>query len=135
MTFSLVFNESVRYFTRRGSRVHCTSLEASKAFDKVLHYSLFYKMLSRGMSSKFVRLMFYWYSNLHCAVMWKSVLGKSFIIQCGVREGGVLSPYLFSLYIDDVVKDLRKSGYGIYVGNILSGCILYAEDIILLSCS
>jgi len=55
-----VFNESVRYFTRRASRVHCTSLD-SKAFDKVLHYGLFYKMLSRGMSPKFVRLMIYWY--------------------------------------------------------------------------
>ena len=98
-------------------------------------YSLFYKMLSRGMSSKFVRLMIYWYINLHCAVMWKSILGDSFIIQCGVRQGGVLSPYLFSLYIDDVIEDLRKSGYGIYVGNIFTGCILYADDIPLLSCS
>ena len=103
-----MFNELVRYLTRRGSRVHCTSLDASKAFDKVLHYDLFYKMLSRGMSSNFVRLMIYWYSNLHCAVMWKSVLGDSFIIQCGVRQGGVLSPYLFSLYIDDVIKDLKN---------------------------
>jgi len=52
--------------------------------------------------------------------MWKSVLGESFIIQCGVRQGGVLSPYLFSVYIDGVIKDLRKSGYGIYVGNIFT---------------
>jgi len=83
----------------------------------------------------FVRLMIYWYSNLHCAVMWKSVLGESFIIQCGVRQGSVLLPYLFSLYIVDVIKDLRKSGCGIYVGNIFTGCIHYADDIILLSCS
>jgi len=40
--------------------------------------------------------------------MWKSILGYSFIIQCGVRQGGVLLPYLFSLYIDDVIKDLSK---------------------------
>jgi len=67
--------------------------------------------------------------------MWKSILGDSFIMQCGVRQSGVLSPYLFSLYIDGVIQDLRKSGYGIYVGNIFTGCILYADDIILLSCS
>ena len=78
-----VFNESVKYFTRRGSRVHCTSLDASKAFDEVLHYGLFYKMLSRGMSSKFVRLMIYWYSNLHCAVIWKSILGDNFSVLLG----------------------------------------------------
>ena len=31
--------------------------------------------------------------------------------------------------------NVRKSGYGIYVGNVFTGCILYADDIILLSCS
>ena len=40
-----MFNESVRYFIRRGSRVHCSALDASKALrlDKVLHFGLFYK--------------------------------------------------------------------------------------------
>ena len=73
----------------------------------------------------------------HPAVMeqWKSVLGKSFWIQCGVRQGRVLSPYLFAPYIDDVIKALRNSGYGIFVGSIFAGCILYADDIVLLSCS
>ena len=56
------------------------------------------------------------------------------IFQCCWGES-VLSPYLFSLYIDDVINDLRQSGYGIYVGNIFTGCILYADDIILLSYS
>jgi len=39
------------------------------------------------------------------------------------------------LYVADVINDVRKSGYGIYVGNVFTGCILYADDIILLSCS
>ena len=33
-----------------------------------------------------------------------------------VRQGGVLSPILFSAYIDDVICALRKSGYGVYIG-------------------
>ena len=35
------FNESVKHFIRQG-RVHCASLDASKAFDKVLHYGFFF---------------------------------------------------------------------------------------------
>ena len=46
-----------------------------------------------------------------------------------------MSPYLFALYVDDVIRILRNSGYGILVGNIFAGCILYADDIILLPCS
>jgi len=42
------FKESIQYFTSRGSKVHCVSLDASKAFDKVLHAGLFIKLLNRG---------------------------------------------------------------------------------------
>jgi len=118
-----VFNESVKYFVKHGSRVHCAALDASKAFDKVLHHGLFYKMLCKRVPAMLVNILIYWYSHLHCAVLWKSVLGENFSVKCGVRPGGVLSPYLFSLYVDDVINDVRKSGYGIYVGNVFTGCI------------
>ena len=127
------FNESVRYFMKNGSRVHCVSLDAAKAFDKVLHFGLFYKMLSKGVSAVFVKILIYWYSRLQSAVLWKSVLGECFKVVSGVRQGGVLSPYLFALYIDDVIDDVKASGYGIYIGSVFIGCILYADDVVLLS--
>ena len=52
---------------------------------------------------------------------------------CGVRQGGVLSPYLFAFYINDIIEDVRNSGFGIYIGSVFLGCILYADDILLLS--
>jgi len=48
-------------------------------------------------------------------------------------QGGVLSPYLFAYYIDDLIDDVKRSGYGIYKESVFLGCILYADDIILLS--
>jgi len=56
-----------------------------------------------------------------------------FDVKCGVRQGGVLSPYLFSMYIDDLIKELRHSGHGLYVGMVFIGCILYADDTVVLS--
>ena len=44
-----------------------------------------------------------------------------------------MSPYLFSIYVDDLIKELRHSGHGIHVGMVFIGCILYADDIVLLS--
>ena len=63
------------------------------------------------------------------------MLGELFPVTCGVRQGGILSPYLFAVYIDDLITHLKNSGYGIYVGQIFTGCALYADDIALLSAS
>jgi len=62
-------------------------------------------------------------------------MGECFNVICGVRQGGVLllSPYLFAFYIDEIIDDVKKSGFGIFVGSVLLGCILYADDILLFS--
>jgi len=39
------------------------------------------------------------------------------------------------MYSDEVIKALRNSGYGIFVGNFFAGCTLHADNIVLLSCS
>ena len=44
-------------------------------------------------------------------------------------------PMLFSLYIDDLIAHLKSCGYGIHVGSLFVGCVLYADDIVLLSAS
>ena len=71
----------------------------------------------------------FWYSHLQCSVRWNDELGKSFSILCG----GVLSPFLYAIHVDDLIDELRQSGYGLFVGHIFTGCILYADDIVLLS--
>jgi len=52
-----------------------------------------------------------------------------------VRQGGILSPLLFSVYIDDLLNELRVSGYGIHIGSLFTSVIAYADDICILSCS
>jgi len=55
---------------------------------------------------------------LQCAVVWNGIVGYRFDVKCGVRQGGVLSRYLFSVYIGHLIKELRQSGHGIHVGTV-----------------
>jgi len=72
---------------------------------------------------------------MNCSVLWKNVLGDVFSVNCDVRQGILLSPILFSIYVDDLVDLLRRSGFGIFIGKLFLGSILYADDILLLSSS
>ena len=72
-------------------------------------------------------------SKLYASVLWNGLLGNIFPILRGVRQSGVLSPLLFSVYVDDLIRELRLSGYGAYVGNLFVGTIFYADDICLMS--
>ena len=59
------------------------------------------------------------YGRLKCRVRWNDAIGESFPVTCGVRQGGILSPYLFALYVDDVIIQLKNSDYGICIGKFL----------------
>ena len=68
-------------------------------------------------------------------MIWNSIFGVPFQVSCGVCQGGILSPLLFAVYVDDLIDELRKCGCGLYIGSVFIGALLYADDIALLACS
>ena len=51
----------------------------------------------------------------------------------GVRQGGICSCWLFNVYMRGLVKKLERSGFGCIMRGPYVGCVLYADDIMLLS--
>ena len=103
------------------------------AFDKMNHQGLFIKLMDRGLPNKLLVLLENWFNIGVTCVKWGSVYSAFFELSCGIRQGGVLSPYLFAVFIDSVVERVRASGIGCYVKFVCFSVILYADDIMLIA--
>ena len=51
----------------------------------------------------------------------------------GVRQGGVLSPDLYSIYVDDLIRVLKSSGIGCYLHRSFAAAPFYADDLVVMS--
>ena len=81
----------------------------------------------------FIRFLAAWYSTQSVQIKWQNSLSESFGVRNGVRQGSVLSPRLFSIYLDGLLKSLCQSGFVAKIGKLYLGCLLYADDIVLIS--
>ena len=120
-------------YINSGSTVNLCALDLKKAFDKVNHHGLYLKLMDRQIPNGLLSVLEYWYDMCTTCVKWGNVYSCFFKLNCGVRQGGVLSPYLFACYIDDIVALLQSSGLGCYFKGTPICVILYADDIMLIS--
>ena len=112
--------------------VFCCLLDLKKAFDKVEFSKLFYKLRENKLPGIFIRLLIFIYLHQSCKVRWGSTMSEEFSVKNGVRQGAVISPTLFSLYLNGLLLQLEDSGYGCHIGNHYYGSLAYADDIALL---
>lgn len=123
------------HFLDGGSNMYTATLDMSKAFDGVNHYGLFIKMMEIDVPLCLLNVAINWYSKLCGRVKWLGCFSSDFPIKSGVRQGGVASPFLFNLYINGLICKLRSEMLGCYLGCDYVGCLLFADDILLMSAS
>lgn len=133
VTASFVLQEAISHYIERGSKVYCCFLDASKAFDTVWINGLFYKLFNAGIQGKSWRLLYNWYSKLSSCVMHGDLTSSNFPVFQGVRQGGVLSPWLYLIYNNDIPQALCQSSDGLQVGPSSCDSVLVADDVALLS--
>ena len=108
-------------------------LDFSKAFDKVNFAQLFKKLRTRAVPAVLLRLVIYIYLKQSCFIRWNSVESDIFMVKNGVRQGAILSPSLFCVYIDTLLSQLRDAGLGCHIGGTFLGAYGYADDVMLLA--
>ena len=115
----------VDQFIKGGNTANLCAIDMSKAFDKINHHALFVKLMKRHVPIEFLEMLENWLYDSQACVKWNSLWSYVFRINFGVRQGSVLSPVLFAIYVDDVARCGKNERY-LHI-------ILYADDILLLA--
>jgi hypothetical protein len=121
-----------KYVTKKRGRFYVLFIDFSKAFDSIPHDLLFYTLLQKGVHGKLFGTLKSMYSNLKSAVKVGHNVTNYFECLVGTRQGCLLSPLMFSFYMDELVSELKDTGCkGVYVSedapNIMN--LMYADDI------
>ncbi len=130
---TFVIKEVVSYYLNNNSDVFACALDMQKAFDRVDLMVLFKKLSMRAFPPVIIRFVFILYSCLSLCVFWNGAVSDNFVSLNGVKQGGILSPFLFNFFIDDLLVKLEYLHVGCNIGCLYFGCIAYADDILLLA--
>jgi hypothetical protein len=122
----------VNHFIKRNSDVYIVTLDASAAFDKINIFGLLSKLIDRDVPCEIMRVLLSWYSSSSVCVRLGGYYTEYVNIYSGIKQGGLLSPVLYNVYVDDLMKNLINEGLGCMIGGLYYGTIFYADDIILL---
>ena len=78
------------------------------------HYVLLVKLMDRKLPNEILNILEQWFSITVTCVKWNGCISQFFHLLAGVRQGGVLSPVLFAIFIDSVADRVKSTGLGCY---------------------
>jgi hypothetical protein len=110
-----VLSEAVRLRRKSGKRTHACFIDVSKAFDRVWRDGVFKRLRDEGVEGKLYRVIRGIYSRVQSCVQTEGKQSRWFNLSTGVRQGCPLSPTLFAVFIDGLIRRLKDSGLGLDV--------------------
>ena len=91
--------EFIEYYKCRDTTVYVTFLDASKAFDRLNYCLLFDKLIKKDVPLFIIKLLLFWYTHQKVCVQSGKSSSPDFLVGNGVKQGGIISPILFNIYI------------------------------------
>ena len=129
-----ILNSLITSTLNNNEQLYCAFIDFTKAFDFVVRDILWFKLLKIGVRGNMLDIIKSMYSNVKTRVRHNGCLGEPFTSNIGVRQGECLSPFLFSMYVNDLEAELATKGLpGIDIGTFNIYLVMYADDIILLA--
>ena len=135
ITASFNVQETILSCLETKNNVYMAQLDIKGAFDTVWHDALFYKLGKLQIVGKIWRLITNSYKNLNCTIRINGTTSDTVDILRGTRQGGVMSSFLYLVYLNDLLIELENSGLGAKVGTVECGNPTLADDICLITTS
>jgi hypothetical protein len=127
-------------YLAEGKKVYCAFVDLEKAYDRATRNELWSVLCTYGVDSRLVQALKSLYKDSSGCVRINGSYTNWFHIERGVRQGCVASPWLFNLFMDSCLQDLKDQSdlldeCGLRMEGLRVKCLLYADDLVLLASS
>jgi hypothetical protein len=118
-----------------GQQVHMCFIDYSKAFDCIDHTLLWQTLIEMGIPNHLVKLLKGLYVDQEAVIRTEYGDTGKFKIRKGVRQGCILSPFLFNLYAERIMRraGLEEATEGVRIAGKILNNLRYADDTTLLA--
>ena len=130
---AFILQEAIQSLREKGKKAYVAYLDVRKAFDTVWHQGLLVKLHQKGITGPIWQIINKWYTSSTTSIIWDNQQSRPFPCRQGVRQGGVLSPFLYCLFVDELLDILAQSGCGVSIGDVYCGSPMYADDLALVA--
>ena len=128
-----ILRETINFYLYNSSPIYMCFLDASKAFDRINYWHMCSKLLQRNVPKIIVRIFMYWFTSQQFVVKWCHTYSQPFCSSNGLRQGGILSPIYFNVFMDGLSALLNQTKIGCHRSNTCCNHIFYADDSVLLA--
>ena len=128
-----VLKNLIDTYATNNKKLYACFIDFQKAYDSVWRIGLYYKLIKSGVDIEMVRLLKNMYDKTTQTLKINGKLTLPFKTSKGVRQGCVLSPRLFNLFINDIPEIFDEQCDPVKLGTINLQCLLYADDIVVFS--
>ena len=116
---------------QEGNHIYSCFVDFKKAFDSVPRDLLLKKLLKSGITGKVFNIIRHIYTTDKACVKLGNSLSEFFQLSLGVRQGCILSPLLFNIFISDLAKKFEEMENGFQVGEVKVNSLFWADDLVL----
>ncbi len=127
MHSTFLLREVIAHLNDDGNSAYVVLLDARKAFACVWIDGLFYQLYKIGMDYRLWSILRSYYLDCQCCVQISGAFSDWF----SVSQGGVLSAWLYQLFINSLLEDLKVNGMALKIQGITCHYICQADDIAL----